>query len=175
MTRLVIYHAVPEAMQGTVLYPRNELRKLHPELAVQYDASYAGREDVAIQPIPTLNCNWGDVLFFSPVHPQTIIDELRRAGCPTDFKLRAYEVPLDRLEVSKLTVMVTVALDGDGKRFVSFDPAMLEEWQRIPPITLDYYRRMAAQHEQPFTYGGIPHFLYKGMLDTAGLKVVKTS
>lgn len=175
MTKAVVYHAVPENMQGSVLYPRNQLAKLYPELAAEYTAAYAGREEVASQHIPTLGCNWGDVLFLSPVHPQLVIDTMRDHGAPVDFKLEAYQVEIDTLDQSKLTVMLTVGLGDDGKQFVPYDASRLAEWRQIPQISRDHYDKMVALGEQPFTYGGIPHFLYRGTIDIIGLPVVKTS
>jgi len=174
MTRSVVYHAVPENMQGTVLYPRNELAKSHPEMAAAYTEKYVGREEVAETHIPTLDCNWGDVLFMSPVHPQTVIDTMRVHGAPTDFRLQAYKVPIDMLDMDKLTVMVTESLGDDGKRFLSYDQKHLKSWQTIPQITLDHDDKMVARGEQPYTYGGIPHFLYKGSIDITGLNIVET-
>ncbi len=175
MTQAVIYHAVPEDMQGTVLYPRNELAKIYPKLAAVYTAQYKGREEMAATHIPTLDCNWGDVLFMSPVHPQVVIDTMRAHGAPANFKLRAYEVPVDMLDLDKLTIMITVALGDDGKQFVPYDDTKLQQWQNIPQITLDYYDKMVALGEQPFTYGGIPHFLYKGTLDVSNLAIIETN
>lgn len=174
MTEMVIYHAVPPKMQGSILYPRNELRALHPELAAEYDASYEGREEVAATYIPTLDCRWGDVLFMSAVDPQNVIDTMREYGCPVDFQITAYKIPIRLLDLDKLTVMLTVGLGDGGKRFVPFSPKSFAEWQQIPQITRDHYAKMTAKGEQPFTYGGIPHFLYKGSVDTTDLETVVT-
>ena len=110
----------------------------------------------------------------SPVHPQVVIDTMREHGAPVDFNLRAYEVPIDTLDLDKLTVMVTVALGEDGKQFVPYDESKLAEWQQIPQITLDHYDKMVALGEQPFTYGGIPHFLYCGTINVSDLAIIET-
>ena len=171
---MVIYHAVPDGMVGDILYPLNVLRDIESDLAALHDAKYEGREEVARTVIPTLSCGWGDVLFMSAVHPQTVIDTMLAAGCNVDFSITAYEIPLQMLDMECLTVMETIALGNDGKRFVPFELESLATWQKIPQITTDHYTNMAAKGEQPFTYGGIAHFLYKGTIDVRGLKTVST-
>ena len=41
-----VYHRVPENLQGTTLYPLNELRAIHPSNYELEKEKYKGREDI---------------------------------------------------------------------------------------------------------------------------------
>ena len=61
---------------------------------------------------------------------------------------------------------------------IRFEKASAADWKNvdvIPQLTLDYYKEVAKTGEPVFIYQGIPHFLYRGRINTKGLKIINVS
>lgn len=72
-----IYHLRPEPFEGTSLIPLNSMDQ-NSELYKKYAKKYVGREDLMDGIIPILDCKWNDVVQFSALDPQIIVNELRK-------------------------------------------------------------------------------------------------
>lgn len=158
-----IYHMVPEGLAGSVLYPLNELRYVHPRRYWQEMQKYRDRQRIRGQRIPTLNCLWNDVLFLSPVHPGEITSALWEAGF-TPRPMSFFEIDPAQLDVSKTCVWLPEGDRGGVKRYQPFDSTDLPS-AALSRETLRYYRRCKAARRKPLRYKFIPHILYKGELD----------
>ena len=70
-----IYHAVPKNLDGSILYPLFSLKDKFPDLyekeIKKYD-DHPQRKLLPFKKVPKLNCSRGDVLHFSPIHPNLI-------------------------------------------------------------------------------------------------------
>jgi hypothetical protein len=51
-----VYHLVPGNLKGSILYPLNRLRDIHPEIAAEHAAKYQGREETMQMRVEPLNC-----------------------------------------------------------------------------------------------------------------------
>ena len=93
----VLYHRVPTNMSGTILYPLNELKKLHPELYAEHVKKYEGREQLLTTEVPPLECLWNDVLHFTAVAPSELKANLAKAD--TELAPVAwFKVPISLIE-----------------------------------------------------------------------------
>ena len=133
---------------------------------------YKGRESVKKSEVPGLG-KWNDVIHFSPINPNDIIKELKRAGAP-GFSWKAFVIDADSLDWSKTKIMTTSRVNGREKhQFLPCTADNLHKNNKITELTKEHYRESVAEGEQPFILAGSPHVLYKGHVDTAGLKVVQ--
>lgn len=167
---MYLYHFVPEDMQGTVLYSLNEMKEMLPELFSRQISKYAGREDVKDTEIPGLG-SWNDVIHLSPIDPNKVIEAMREGGVPADFTWNVFRIDVSTLDQSKLVIMVTHK-NGDKytKEFLPFTEQNYLQNCELPEITKQHYRDSVAKGEQPLTYAGAPHVLYKGTIDTRNLQ-----
>ena len=168
-----LYHFVPDDMHGTILYPLNQMRDKLPELFDKQAAKYAGREDVQDTVIPGLG-TWNDVIHLSPIDPKKVIAALRECGAPADFTWKAFQIDVSTLDPAKLVIMTTLK-DGDKyvKEFLPFTEENYQQNCELPEITKQHYRDSVAKGEQPLTYAGAPHVLYKGTIDTSNVKIIE--
>jgi len=167
-----VYHRVPEHMVGDVLYPMNQLKEVDERLYQLYKSGYEGRERLLERTIPFLHCLWNDVLHCSPVHPQKIKEAMIEIGLadhvPTfDF----FEIDTNTdVDMSKAVIFYR---HGDRPDDISFQKASevdIDKLNAVPELTRNYYESLVANNESPFVYQFIPHFLYKGLIDTRNLK-----
>jgi hypothetical protein len=170
-----LYHRVPEKMEGTVLYPLNELKDVHEEAYEREVKKYEGREHVMKKIIPTLDAAWNDVLHFSPVHPAELKNALEEAGLhPKEMKF--YQVDPSLLDASKTTIWLFNDGTNEEKMnpeyFTPYDPKAMGEHSTVPEQTKEYYRRMAQSGQKHLTFIGIPHILHKGSIDISNLPVI---
>jgi hypothetical protein len=166
-----LYHMIEPTMRGTILYPLNQLERVHPDIHHTIIKRYEGRTHVMNQRISALDhCLWNDVVFFMAVHPVHLKEAMAACG----FALRPFRYfvfesgLLDCARLAVITKMSPNPLTSEA-----FDPARLAEYQRIPEETLAYWRRMKQEgREKPFLFNHIPHIVYKGVLDTTGVQVI---
>src|SRR5258708_16115362 len=87
-------------MQGTLLYPLNQLESLLPEVYAGERAKYGGREKALDFRIPYVDLLWNDVLHTAAVHPYYLFRALRAADM--DHTQRrgseySYRIPVEAL------------------------------------------------------------------------------
>ena len=168
-----IYHRVPENMTGSILYPMNQMKNINKDIYNLYKSGYKGREHLLDRQIPYLNCLWNDVLHCCPVHPQKIIDALKKAGVKNIPKFDYFEIDT----TSNIDIKNAVIFYRNSNKFgdIRFEPADQADWTKvdiIPQLTLDYFAEVAKTNEPLFLHQGIPHFLYLGTIQTKNLKRV---
>ena len=66
----------PVPFKGDILIPLNQMDK-QSDLYQGHVSKYKGREDLMDGIIPKLDCKWNDVVHFSALDPQLIINHLR--------------------------------------------------------------------------------------------------
>lgn len=171
-----LYHSVPKHLQGSVLYPLNDLKERLPDVYEKEAGKYAGRGHIMQQRIPRLDCLWNDVLHFTAVHPRDVQRALAEAGRPEPWTQACYQVDPRLLDAAKAVVYLnsgpwkgSVAVASD---FLPFDLEKLAEYAALPQTTREYYGRAYAEGKAPLLYVGVPHILYKGSLDIGGLPIV---
>jgi hypothetical protein len=171
-----LYHAVPDPLVGSVLYPLNELEQRAPEAWRRAHAKYDWRPEVLQVRIPPLDCLWNDVLHFSPVPPVKIVAALEAAGLEP-LRRRFFVVDAAELEPARTVIFRNarerVADRIDDEQWLPFDPALLPELSRLTEPTIGYYRECASSGTRPLLYGYLPHVLYRGSLETRGIPVAE--
>jgi len=170
-----LYHAVPKNLQGSILYPLNELKEKHPDNYKKQLSKYVGRERIIQQRIPVLDCLWNDVLHFSAVNPIDIKQALVEAGRKPDFTMSYYKIDPKLIEPKNAVVYLYAQVDIKDKmnreNFVPYNPDRVINFSKMPQDTRDYYKEMVSQGLRPLLYHKIPHILYRGTLDTANLPI----
>ena len=78
------YHMIPSPFVGAELIPLNQMDK-EGSLYREHSRKYVGRERLTEQTIPLLDCLWNDVVQFSALDPQLIVDKLKQIQ--PNFKL----------------------------------------------------------------------------------------
>lgn len=173
MTKL--YHAVPAPMDGTVLYPLNELRDRDRALYDQHARKYAGRDRLMQKTIPPLDCLWNDVIFLTAIHPKTLQQALADAGGPK-LKRSYFEIDPAQLESELTTVFLysktKINEAFSDEDFAPLDAATLGACSVISSKTKAYYAEMYASGQRPLLYHLTPHILYRGTIETKGLPVI---
>ena len=79
-----IYHMVPKPFLGSSLIPLSNMDKSS-DLYSTHAKKYIGRESLMDEIIPILDCKWNDVVQFSALDPQIIVDKLKTIQ--TDLKI----------------------------------------------------------------------------------------
>ncbi len=160
-------------MEGTILYPLNELKELKPDIYREHVAEYHGREKVMEQKIPILDCLWSDVVHFAAVHPSKVKQALLDAGVPNIGERKFYQINPHLLDPAKTVFF----LHRYGKAkfaedFEIYNPDSVGNYATLSDTTKEYYREMIASGRNPLAYHAVPHILYKGSLDMAHIPII---
>ncbi len=164
---MYLYHRVPDNMDGTILYPLNELRLIKPELYEAHAKKYRKREALMDRRIPHLNCLWNDVLFFTAVHPSVFRKAFERF-CWRLPPFRCFRFSPTGLNPTLMTVLTRMSGPRGGfEEYEPFDPHNLEKHATIPQETFDYWNdEISSGSRSVFLWLHIPHILHRGPLDT---------
>ncbi len=182
-----VYHAVPEKMLGTTLYPLNTLRTIYPEAYDIAAKKYEWRKHFLELTIPRLECLWNDVLHFTIVHPREILNELKAAGYNSNKSYLFYEIPIASLITSPYAVYYTPAPVLDEKTYSEalqaprhvIDPNRVKlpgefdfRYSSFPESTSQYFKFEFRHGRIPLIFNGLPHFLLRSPLETTGLHTI---
>ncbi len=160
-----LYHLVPQNLEGSVLYPLNQLKETRPDLYAAHVAKYAGREHVLNSRITSLGCAWNDVLFFTAIHPRVIAQAFDKIGLCLPDRFTFFEIDASALDPADTSVWLMTRTKDDPGDYVPFDPEDLEWYAELPDATVDYYRARYERGERPLLFNFVPHILYRGTLD----------
>ena len=166
-----LYHAVPPVMVGTVLYPLNRLKDIHPEAYQRAIRKYEGREHTMLLQIPALDCLWNDVLFLTAAHPKEMRAALDDAEFPYRPLLRSYEFDLATLDPALLAVRYHKR--GKPKQHAPFDLAQFDAYRAFHEDSVAYLKECIALETRMMLFAHVPHIFYRGKLDIRGVSVVE--
>jgi len=175
---LCVYHRVPSNLIGSVLYPLNELKRVHPEAAATHLKKYRGREALLNRRIPHLDCLWNDALHLSAVHPSKIksaLEEARHILPPYNwFEIDAALLSPDRTVLWEYPESERARGDWtlDDHEVIPFDPGSLDRYSEVNARTRRYYARFKPG-ERFLLFVGIAHVLFKGSVEVGGLRVIQ--
>jgi len=168
-----IYHMAPRDVQGTILYPLNTLKSTHPDLFAKYVKKYEGRMQLMEQRIERLDCLWNDVLHCSPLNPSVVAEALRKLGKDVNFSY--FEIDANKLEPENTAVYLYEPRERGTiipqDQFVPYNPNEIEKYAFLPEGTVKYFKETLEEGGNPLLYHLVPHILYKGSIDTTGLKI----
>lgn len=159
-------------MQGTILYPLNQVKDVYPMVYKDEIQKYAGREQVMKITIPALDCVWNDVLHLSAVDPNDIKAVFAKHG--QGFQMTVYAIDPAQLDPSKTIVFLYTVADQEARQqdFVPFRVEDLSKYSQVSEQTVAYYQECFKKGVQPLLYHGVAHILYKGTIDTKGLPML---
>ncbi len=169
---MYLYHRVPTRVIGSVIRPLNQLKELDQDLYDLQKAKYKGRDDVAEQTIPPLNCGWGDVVFLTAVSPQELQRAFAEAGTTLQSR-KFYQIEAKSLDPNLMTVRLYPGGRYFPRVFVPFNLHDLEEYSKVPTCTVEYYRLQHQTGQYIMTFHHIPHILYKGAIDVSDVTIVE--
>ena len=172
-----IYHLRPEPMVGHELIPLNQMES-DGHLYKTHAKKYVGRESLMNEVIPLLNCKWNDVVQFSALDPQVIVDELKRLE--PDLKLlrtQYYKVHIDQI----INIYDSVIFDRKVPRmkndFTIDDSEVFtldrnyKELHSVPLATINCWEKAKKEGGKLLWFPFIPHILVKGRIDTSDFEV----
>ncbi|EQC45267.1 hypothetical protein [Bacteriovorax sp. Seq25_V] len=172
-----IYHLKPIPFEGTTLVPLNQMDR-DSELYKNHAKKYIGREKLMDVIIPKLNCKWNDVVQFSSIDPQVIVDHLREIE--EDFKLMRLEY--FKIHISQiLGKYESVVFDRNKKQqngdFTVHESDVVtlcesyEEIKNLPNETIEFWNNVKKEGGKYLWFAYIPHILVKGIIDTKDFQV----
>jgi len=168
-----LYHQLLKDMEGSTLYPLNELQEIYPDLYAKKVQKYQDRENLLDEMVPILNCKWNDVLHFSPVHPKETQKTFKEID--HEFHGKFLEIDPKLLDLDK-TVTYLYFTDGPGlnpKEVIRFNPKDLEEYSRLRYETKKYYREKYLTSKRPLLFYKIPHILFKGTISLNDATIIE--
>lgn len=163
-----LYHVLVRSndLREEALYTLNQLKDKHTDLYQRELAKYEDRPHVLVQRFPHLNCAWGDVVFFSPVHPDEVCGAMAKHGGRYVPSFAYYEIPSTHLNPRHMAVWLFHNPEYDPDEVVRFDEDLLEDMQNVPEATIEYFEEQ-RELEKPkmFFFMHIPHIVHKGSVD----------
>lgn len=178
MKKEYVYHRVVDDMRGDILYPLNQLKTLFPDVYNIHVRKYTGREALLETVIPILNCLWNDVLHFTAVHPEDLLNNLKIAGFVAEELVwkKWFKVPIDLFNFENVVVCMyrrDISFIPDARSFSGFNSKNMEEYRMIPLETIEYYKQQKSLGQKPLFFHRIPHVLYKGIVNTKNLEIIE--
>lgn len=174
-----VYHLRTNNFTGDFILPLNVMPFIDgfSEIHKRAISKYQGRERFLTRIIPTLNCLWNDVIFFSPVHPHKHYEEYTRLGF-TPIHLQFYKIPIDVLKDKRVTVWkwlshrkypphdpIHEAIDS----YCAIDFSHFQEMDDLPNDTKEVYlESFDPAHPEiypQFNWYRIPHVLCQDPID----------
>ncbi len=162
MNNYFIYHRKSKNFEGDTIYPLNRLP--FPEIKIQEQKKYQGREALLAVTIPPLNCLWNDVIHCSPVHPNEVYSALKEAGFEPPAG-QYFAIPATTLQPAQTTIFLSSARPNDRYAAENYLPFLLENLhlhQHLPEETKTYYATCKSEGRNPLIYVGVPHILHFG-------------
>ncbi len=188
-----VYHAVPAAMVGSVLYPLTDLGRVAPRVADLQRLKYVGREGVLQTAITSTGLLFNDTVHCAPVHPYHLyaarrdLDLLPQAEMTDRARKNQrlfFEITLERIVIHPtcwyrwVTPWVNgypaanVALAPPLDEFEPFDPARYVDLIELPRAHREYLREMKEEARRPLMFVHIPHVLVAGPIETDGVRTI---
>lgn len=167
-------------MKGAVLYPLNRLKELYPDVYTEQVKKYEGREELLDAKVSPLQCLWNDALHLTAVSPQTLRENVAKAGI--ELERRAwFKIPASLIQGGQSIAFTYRRNEGivpqfkkfkNKKNYETFDPARISVYGTVPDETIAYYKEKKAEGKHPLLFHLVPHILYKGVIDTKNLEIV---
>ena len=176
-----VYHFKPKGMTGDRLIPLNDLKAALSETFDLQIKKYEGREKLMKLVIPILDCLWNDVLHFSPINPQIILDTWRNDGL-IDFAspklpIEVYKVPVKLLEESKVVCFQSFNydfhnFDPESQKFWKFEVSKYQEQEEVEPKQVEIWKNDKRDGRFLMWYSHTMHVLAKQELDIGDCELI---
>jgi hypothetical protein len=170
-----LYHRVPEHMDGSVLYPLNELKERYPDLFAARQKHHEYQPRVLEGSIPRLGCFWDDVLHFTALHPTKIAEVLKKLEY--DIKIKYYEIDAGKLSPERTIVFLNKPREPGTPikvtDFIPFNQNEVEKLAYLPEDAMKYQKKDIPTADEFLLNYRAPYILFKGNLDVGGAKVIE--
>ncbi len=169
---MYMYHHVPDDQIGDVIYPLNQLKEKFPDIYEKQFAKYDNIQEKDVE-IPGFGY-WNDCVNLMPVSPGLVKKELEKYGHDTNWQWRFYKIDPEKLDGSKLILMVMNENNGTLERtFIPFSKEAFNKYCHIGEATRTCFQKAKENNEQPNTFTRVPHVLYKNSINTKNLEIVE--
>lgn len=177
--KFYLYHRVPYNLEGSILYPLNELKTKMPDIYKEHIQKYEGRREIMNLILPPFGCKWNDVLHLSTIHPDKFIEPYDNFFGFTQ-KTSVFEIDPITLDQEQLMIFKNINPDlvgvdkllPDPNQWERFSEKALAEYQEIPEWTLRYYKAMKNREGLKLMHAGCAHVFYWGAIDISGIKII---
>ena len=165
-------------MIGDTLYPLNSFKESNPEVFEKMAEKYQGREVLMTRKLPTLNCLWNDVLHFSPLNPQTILDTWYEHDLRDKVKeFEVLKIPVGDLNQENLIyfwpqVYEYGNFEFSSKQVRTFCLDEYREQKSVGEDQLNAWKKDIKEGRRMFWYSHTTHVLYKGSVSTSNLETL---
>lgn len=176
-----VYHFKPNGMTGDLLIPLNDLKATLPTTFDLQIKKYQGREELMKLEIPLLECLWNDVLHFSPINPQIILDTWRKEGLMDFAKprlpLEVYKVPTKLLKENKVVCFQSFNYDFNNKdpklrKFWKFESLNYQEQKAVEPKQVEIWKNDKNAGRHLMWYSHTMHILAKQELHVDACELI---
>ncbi len=179
---MYIYHFKRKNMVGDKLIPLNKLKDIYPEAYNEHVKKYDGREKLLKKRVPILDCLWNDVLHFSPINPQLILDVYNREDLvPESRKGEVFEVY--KIPIQRLPEELTICFQSFNYDFDKFDPVLNKFWEfkldeykellKVPEKQIEVWHNDKKAERVLFWFSHIMHILSKTEVDVTNCEVIQ--
>jgi hypothetical protein len=165
--RGTLFHTAITNPRGDDLLPLAALRDRYPDLYARHLARYAGREHRLRERVIPLDCEWADVVFFSPVDSAVLFDAMRSAGRQVP-QIPMWTVDASRLDPQRCCIRLMrmtrgerSADPGDEDDYLPLNPATLRLVSQVTDRALTRLRTLGPD-EPARPWGDVPHVLHRG-------------
>ncbi len=167
----------PIPFVGNSLIPLNQMDR-ESDIYKHHVQKYNGREDLMKEMIPKLNCKWNDVVQFSALDPQQIVNQLRMID--PHFKLlrtEYFKVHIDQiLEKYEAVIFDRKSKQSHGEFSIYEDEVTIlnksyQEIKNIPQETFTFWDEVSKHGGKYLWFAYIPHVLVKGEIDTTEFEI----
>lgn len=172
-----IYHMLPEPFIGTELIPLNQMDK-ESVLYKGHARKYVGRENLTEQSIPILDCLWNDVVQFSALDPQIIVDKLKLIQ--PDFKIfrkSYFKIPVKDVEDIYDGVIFNRRSSGNKTYEIFEDEVEIlssknyRELSVVPNETINFWNNAVNEKKPVLWFPYITHIFLKGRIETRDFEI----
>ena len=168
-------------MKGSKLIPLN-LMNPESDLYKIHAKKYIGRENLMKEQIPLLNCKWNDVVQFSALDPQKIVNELKKHQPDLKlFRVEYYKIHIDQI-VGKYDSVIFDRKLPRAKNDFTIDTSEVKkidlsynEITSVPEATINCWKKAKEEGDKFLWFPFIPHILVKGPIDTSDFEVCTLS
>ena len=172
-----IYHLKPNPFEGSTLIPLNMMDR-ESALYKGHARKYEGREHLMEEIIPILNCKWNDVVQFSALNPQVIVDKLKTFQ--DDFQL--FRTEYFKIHVSQIVdvydSVVFKSSPNKVKGNYKIEDKEIENLSRsykelsvVPNETIDYWHDIKREGGKYLWFPFVTHIFVKGVIETKDFEV----
>ena len=171
------YHMIPSPFIGTELIPLNQMDK-EGTVYKEHSRKYVGREDLKNQNIPILDCLWNDVVQFSALDPQIIVNSLKKIQ--PDLKLsreKYFKISIDEVEGVYDGVIFDRKKDSKRSYKISNDEVQIlnkvnyTELTEVPIETTQFWENAIKNNTPVLWFPYITHIFLKSKIDTSNFEI----